>query len=290
MNVTLENTLTDRSNLTLTTGVHLRIGPCGQLPVGVGIYQGNYGVENMSEGDPLGLSYPGPTSCPEAFQIAYFSFAPSSDVFTLVSPQPNLTDVYTQAATATEKYFGYWTGTIPFIPVGSSPNITFRSFSPGNYTMVGEDAFGQMAILHFKVLKNANPLDCATIASNSSFVSFTNGTSSAGPLKLQSYYQNLGSNRTVVLALSNTGNSTLTLLSFDSSSFHYGNSPYQFSPDGIQVQSWQYYAPNGTLSYPALFYPNECSLISVTNSSPLPRGPLTLSFTDNETQTFTFSP
>ena len=146
--------------------------------------------------------------------------------------------------------------------------------------MVGEDYWGQSVLLHFRVVGDQNPLDCAAIASNSSFVGHTNFYPMGGPLKLEGYYQNLRSNNTVVLAFSNPGESKVTLLSL---SAHYGE--YNFSPDGNRIGSWHYLAPNGTLSYPAIFMPHECALISLTSSPPFPQLPLTLSFADNQTQT-----
>jgi hypothetical protein len=183
------------------------------------------------------------------------------------------------------EYWGYWTGS----ETPPSDNASFSSFTPGTYTVEGEDWWGQVTLLHFQVLTNPSPLDCATIASNSSFVAYTNGSAGAGPLKLDAYYKSARFNDTVVLALSNLGNSTLTVTSFDTGSFYFGPTPYQFSPGGGQIQTWQYYAPNGTLSYPALFYPDQCVLMSMTLSSPFPQVPLTLGFTDGKTQTFTFS-
>jgi hypothetical protein len=152
---------------------------------------------------------------------------------------------------------------------------------------------GQVTILHFQVVENQNPLDCATIASNSSFVGYTSGSAGPGPLKLDAYYRNPRINNTAVLALSNTGNSTLT--TYDTASVGFGLPyylPFIFSPTASQTDTWRYFAPNGNLGYPASFYPNECVLVSITYSSPSPslQVPLTLSFADNQTQTFTFDP
>jgi hypothetical protein len=285
-NISLNNTFPTRNNLTISgkgLDIQLGLGPCGQLPLGVEIFQGNYAAGNVSQGKPLDISDRGVHLCPAGFDIAYFSFTPLSDNITLVSPQPNKsgnatvpTDMYTKRASASAEYWGFWTGwnTYP------SANVSFQSFPRGVYTIVGEDFWGQSVLLHFRVVDDQNPLDCPAIASNSSFVGHTNFLPIAGPLKLEGYYQNLRSNNTVVLALSNTGHSTVTLLSL---SAHYGE--YNFSPDGNQIGSWHYYAANGTLSYPAVFFPNECALISITSSPPFPQLPLTLSFADNRTQT-----
>lgn len=245
---------------------------CTTYPIGVEIFQGNYASGNLSQGDPLDLIAPNApfAHCADHARAA-ISFAPLSGSIT--SPA----GWWINQSAASQEYWGYW------------DQGAFHSFEPGIYTAVGEDWWGQVAILHFRAIANQNPLDCSTIASNPSFVGYTNGSTSAGPLKLEAYYQDLRVNNTVVLALSNTGDAMLTLLGFDTSSFHFGDTPYSFSPNGSRVQSWQYFAPNGTLGYPGVFYPNECSLIRMT-LSPLPQVPLTLSFTNNETQTFTFKP
>jgi hypothetical protein len=153
--------------------------------------------------------------------------------------------------------------------------------------MEGQDWWGQVTVLHFKVVEDKNPFDCTTIASNPSFVRSTNLSAGPGPLKLDAYYQNPRINDTIVLALSNTGDSTLT--PYDTASFQFGYTPYIFSPDGSQIDTWRYYAPNGTLGYPAFFYPNQCVLISLTLAH-FPQVPLTLYFANNQTQTFTFNP
>ena len=83
-------------------------------------------------------------------------------------------------------YWGYWT---------YDKGDVFRPFSPGVYTIEGEDYWGQATFLHFRVVENQSPLNCATIATNSSFVGYTNGSAGPGPLKLDAYYQESG-NRT----------------------------------------------------------------------------------------------
>jgi hypothetical protein len=292
MNVSLVNTLGTQNNLTaFTTGVNASLGPCSNVPLGVGIFRGNYAVGNVSDVKPLDIFGPGPIDCGAEGLTPYFSFAPSSDNVTLVYPQAlsGSSNLYSEKkANASMQFWGYWTDK-PVVPSADGGlNEAFTSFSPGLYTIAGEDWWGQVTVLHFQVGVDENPLTCATIASNSSFTRYTNDSVSAGPLKLEAYFENPRANDTVVLALSNTGNSTLAVLTDDTGSFYFVYTPYQFSPDGSQVQRWQYYAPNGTLSYPAFFYPNQCVLISMTLSSP--QFPLTLGFTDNQTQTFNFSP
>jgi hypothetical protein len=269
----LNNTLATQNNLTRTAGRNLPSSSyetCSQLPVGAAIFQGNYDVGNASQGESLGLISPNEevvNGCP-GFPYSW-SLAPMSN---------NLTNTRFSAA-ANMTYWGYWT---------YDKGDVFRPFSPGIYTIEGLDLWGDAAVLHFQVVENQNPLDCATIASNSSFVVYTNGSAGPGPLKLDAYYRNPQINNTVVLALTNTGNSTL--IPYDTASLGFGfySFPFIFSPDLSRTNTWRYYAPNGTLGYPAFFYPNQCVLISATF---LPsQAPVSLSFSDNQTQTFTFSP
>jgi hypothetical protein len=150
-----------------------------------------------------------------------------------------------------------------------SLNASFASFQPGIYALEAKDAWGQMTVLYFEVDSNQNPLDCATIASNPSFTGRTNDSVGSGPLMLDAYYQEHGSNDTFVLALTAAGNSNETLTFFS----YAATWPLEFNPDPGQVQSWQYFAPNGTLAYPATFYPNYCSLPRVVipqNSTDIP--------------------
>lgn len=293
MNVSLVNTLGTRNNLTaLTIGVNASLGACSRLPLGVGIFRGNYAVGNVSKVEPLDIFGPGPIDCGALGLTSYFSFAPSSDNVTLIYPQlsgPVAPDNIKNADGSLASK-GYWTDK-PVVPSANCcVNEAFTSFPPGLYTIAGEDWWGQVTVLHFVVDEDDHPFTCATIASNSSFVGYTTGSAGSGPLKLEAYYLNPRTNNTVVLALSNAGNSTLVVLTGDTSSFYFGYTPFEFSPDGSQVQRWQYYAANGTLSYPAFFYPNECVLINVNLGSSLPQVPLSLGFTDNQTQTFTFKP
>jgi hypothetical protein len=273
MYLALENTLARQNNLSLPAGTNNppRLEPCIPLPLGVEIFRGNYDTGNLSRGQALGLLWgPNtPVSCP-AFGHT-FSMPPMSSEVTFPANA-------TFAATASMTYWGYWT---------YDKGNVFRSFSPGIYTIEGEDWWGQVTLLHFQVVQDQSPLDCSTIASNSSYVGYANGSAGQGPLKLDAYYLSAQVNDTVVLALSNTGNTTLT--TYDTTSVGFLYSPYIFNPHSHQAQTWRYYAPNGTLGYPAIFYPNQCVLISITlNSSP--QYPLSIYFNDNQTQTFTFGP
>lgn len=290
IDISLFNTLTTANNLTpMNGGTEFKLGPCTQLPLGVAIFEGNYAANNLSQGTPLGLFYPGIYSCPAMFDVDYWLFAPQSDNITLVSLQPTGTgnataprDMWTQEADANLEYWGYWSGQAEFYP---SLNASFTSFPPGSYTVAASDAWGQLVILHFNIVPTTVLLTCTSIATNPSFVGYTNASSSSGPLSLQDCYREIGSNNTYLLALSATGNSPVSLTYLDYS----GNWAMQFSANPSQIQTWQFYTPAGILAYPATFQPSQCSLLRVNLPYASQSMVLRLELSDNETQTFTLN-
>jgi hypothetical protein len=296
MNVSLINTLTTRNNLTMPGGrISLGLGPCGQLPLSVGVFKGNYDVGNLSEGNSLGLYYPGLYMCPALFPIGFWSFAPGNDNVTLVSPQPTGAgnanapkDMWTQRARANLEYWGYWSGQATGYPSG---NAAFVSFQPGTYTVAAQDAWGDATVLHFQIVNDQNALDCATIALNSSFIGHTVDYVGPGPLKLGVYYAEHGNNSTFVLALTAAGgsNETLTFLIY-TPLYSSMNSQLSFDPDPSRVQSWQYFTQDGAMVYPATFYPNQCSLLRVIIPQNSTEIHLRFEFSDNQAQTFTLKP
>ncbi len=274
--LSLDNTLATRNNLTRPGGRDLPLSSyqtCSQLPVGVEIFQGNYDVGNASQGEPLGLI--------GSNEVVHCAVMPDS--WSLAPMSNHITYPTGPAAPASMNvtYWGNW----------SYSGQVFRPFSPGTYTIEGLDFWGQATILHFQVVENQNPLDCATIASNSSFAAYTNGSAGPGPLKLDAYYWNPGRDNTVVLALTYAGSSTLIpyITAYWGFSLHYYE-PFVFSPNMSQTDAWRYYSPNGTLGYPAFFSRDQCVLLSATFSLHSPQTTLTLGFSDNQTQTFTVNP
>jgi hypothetical protein len=139
--------------LPMIGGASLGLGPCSQLPLGLGIAKGYYGAANISQASILNLFQPGIYFCPAEFAVAYFSFSPLSDDVSLYSPQPSgsgnatvPTLMWTQHDAFSQNFTGYWIG-----QGFSQGNDTFHSFQPGVYTIVGADAFGQLAVVHFAV-------------------------------------------------------------------------------------------------------------------------------------------
>jgi hypothetical protein len=280
MYLSLDNTLATRNNLTSPAGKNLPSSSyetCSQLPVGGAIFQGSYDVANASQGESLGLIGPnernvnGCAGFPNSWSLAPMSNDLTYPTGSAAPAAMNVT------------YWGYWT---------SNGGDVFRPFSPGIYTIEGQDLWGQVALLHFQVVSNKHPFDCVTIGSNSSFVKSMNFSANLGPLKLESYFENLRSNNTLVLEFSTTGNSTLSVGNPYTQSIQFSFGPFLFSPNSAQEGRWRYYSPNGTLGYPALIYPNQCSLVSVTLQpfqSHFAGLPLIFAI-GNQTQTFTFNP
>jgi hypothetical protein len=286
LHISLNNTLATQNDLPPPNDLNSflpaswNLQPCSIWPIGVQVFQGNYVPGNLSQANPLNVLNPSGgvgQGCP-AYPRSEISFAPMSG---------NITSPVGWAANQSSdriEYWGYWTGSEnpPF------DNAAFNSFKLGTWTIEGEDWWGQVALVHLQVVPNEHPLDCTTIASNPAFVESDNFSSSAGPLTLERYYTDLQSN-TVVLALTTTGNSTLTVSNPYTGNNGFG--PFTFSPNSSMTQSFQYYSPNGTLGDPAMVFPGECSLVSMhLTYSQFPLAG-TLNFeVGNQEQTFTFKP
>jgi len=136
----------------------ITLGPCSQLPLGFGIYEGYYVSANLSEGTRVNVFPEGVYSCPAEYAVAYFSFAPNSDEVSLYSPQPSgtgnatvPTKMWTNPDSFTQNFTGYWPSPGQVCLQMSLCSQAVRPFEPGVYTLVGGDEYGQMAIVHFNV-------------------------------------------------------------------------------------------------------------------------------------------
>jgi len=162
------NTLPAWNDPPTTTYQTLSTSPCrGLLPLGVGIFQGDYSSGNISSAQPLGLFYPGIYNCP-GFSAggASYVFAPQSDNMSVSPAQPTTlthtvtsdgktsvqyivtTPVNTRPAAASLQFSGYWTGS------DISSNATFHTFDLGSYTVEGVDWWGHVVFAHFQVAPN----------------------------------------------------------------------------------------------------------------------------------------
>ena len=285
--ISLNNTLSEPNTIAppqgnsssgWTTAFSWNIEPCTAYPIGLEIFKGNYVYNNTSltTGAPVDLVAPGVGSGCADRPWEPISFAPLSGNIT--SPD----DWWLNKSADSVEYLGYWRGE------------TFNSFLPGIYTIEGEDWWGQVTLVHFQVVSNVNALSCTTIASNPSFErGVANFSATPGPLKLEGFYSDLLSNNTIAFALTTTGDSnlsvgTLSLYSpYDSPNYVF--SPLDFSDRSpLSPQTWQYYSSNGTLSDPAVFIPDKCSLVEVAFLGSFEDVPLVL-YVGNQTQSFTIN-
>ena len=120
----------------------LTLGPCWiNPPIGIEVAQGFYTYSNVSSARALQLSKPGVYYCPAMLLVSSYSFEPNSDTAWLVgscSPDPCFAD----SENSTTSITGYWTAA-----------STFSNFTTGEYTVVGGDEWGALAILHFTVVE-----------------------------------------------------------------------------------------------------------------------------------------
>lgn len=147
----IELTIDESNILNMTNAVNastnwplssLRLGPCGTLnfPMGTAIFQGYYTASDIGMAMPLSLYQPGGYNCPMILtEISSYTFDPLSDNATIsgsCSPNPCFSLQMNSFSTAD----GYWIFSFHF------------DFQPGIYTVTGGDEWGQLVILHFKVI------------------------------------------------------------------------------------------------------------------------------------------
>ena len=140
------NTLTTTNNVSAANTWALdglELGPCGhsygptQGPLGIEVFSGRYTAANVSQAQALGI-YPSPVACPQFIrQITGFSFQPTSDnAYWLPS------------------FGGNGTAVAGSVTVGSeypSYSSAGQPLSPGTYTLVGGDEWGNLLFLYVQV-------------------------------------------------------------------------------------------------------------------------------------------
>lgn len=115
---------------------NLSMGPCWSdavFPFGIALYQGRYGIDNISSARPLEIYAPGVYSCPDLKGGDSITFAPL------------------QAVTDFVDLRGYWTEGFTASPGGFFEGV-LHPFLPGEYTLVAGDEWGHLQILHFQVM------------------------------------------------------------------------------------------------------------------------------------------
>lgn len=234
-------------------------GPCSQLPLGVGILQGNYGPRNFSESTPLTTFYPGIYHCPAEFNIDSFSFAPRSSNVTIHIPEPE----WTYPAEIKAHAWGFWSvsGSSCSPPGTHCPYPgPFRSFPPGLYTALAQDQWGQAAVEHFEVTEAYAFASCSSVTSSSSFIKHPVGTLSSGPFAVSAYYVDKFHNGSVFLPLTNNGSSPMMLMAIEDAR---GQFLYNYQGNAFPPASYTWYAetPGEPLEYPFSATASACTLL-----------------------------
>jgi hypothetical protein len=113
------------------------------FPVGLAIFAGYYVAGNLSSGHPLYIMKPGTTMCPNIPSSDGYNFNPTSNV-AILNDAPGYFMIRVQASTSVN---GSWSGGSPPYYAGSK----FSHFSPGVYTVVEGDEWGDVLFLYFRV-------------------------------------------------------------------------------------------------------------------------------------------
>jgi hypothetical protein len=182
INISLNNT--GPEPLTLAVEDHwphndLSLGSCSNLPIGIDILRGYYTEQNMSEAGSLWL-YPN-LPCPLPLGTTGYTFQPMSNVATReCSPSFSCHDSI--AIEGNLAISGYLSG---------NGNVT--PFESGIYTIVGGDEWGDIAIRHFAVTNNTNPLGITALVIYHPFLGCL------GPCPPNNFYLKINSNSSAYL-------------------------------------------------------------------------------------------
>ncbi len=113
------------------------MGPClFHLPFGMALLEGNYSIENMTEGEHL-LLYPSGVYMCKTIGIVDYVFQPSSNKAIIETYNSTNYQVAMQYHLA---FNGFYDDKI------------FQPLTPGVYTIVGADEWGHIVINHFTVI------------------------------------------------------------------------------------------------------------------------------------------
>ena len=232
-------------------------GPCNQLPLGVGILQGNYESGNFSESTPLTTFYPGIIHCLTEVNIDNFSFAPRSSNVTVYAPEPE----WTRPAEIKAHAWGFWSVSgspcVRYDPACPYPG-SFRSFPPGLYTALAQDQWGQVAVAHFEVTEAYAFDSCSSVSSSSSFIEHPVGVLSSGPFAVSKYYVDKSHNASVFLPLTNNGSSPTMLTAIEDAR---GQFLYNYQGNDPASYTWYAATPGEPLEYPFSAPAGACTLL-----------------------------
>jgi hypothetical protein len=112
------------------------------MPIGLAVFAGYYVVGNVTSGKPMYIVQDGVHSCPYVPNFSGYLFDPFSNTATLTQDDGYVISVYSST-----NFSGYWAGgTPPFYY-----DQKFSQFSPGLYTVVEGDEWGDAVFLYFTV-------------------------------------------------------------------------------------------------------------------------------------------
>jgi hypothetical protein len=122
--------------------------PCGVLnyPMGFAIFKGYHLQTNLPSADRLDLYGPGLYFCPLILSsIDSYVFASGNDSAS-INGSCGSNPCVTMPMRSDGSFTGFWSSSILYLS-----SATFHSFSPGAYTVVGGDEWGDLLVLHFVV-------------------------------------------------------------------------------------------------------------------------------------------
>ena len=125
----------------------LTTGACGTLnePLGLALFQGYYASQNISSAvAALELYYPGVYNCPAILDVKYYLFQPQTYSAT-IGVTPSFGPQTPYPITVSVGVNGSWTGS------AVNQSAAHHLFSPGIYTVVAGDEWGDILMLHFVV-------------------------------------------------------------------------------------------------------------------------------------------
>lgn len=138
------NSITPERNLLyFASGYTISAGPCDNSPYGIAVIQGNYSLSNLNYATPLPIFEPGIYNCPAEFTVSQYQFLAHSTKANIYSNSSSPPMVGTTDFNLSLMISGYW--------IGNLQSHSFEKFSPGIYTVVAADGWGQATVLHFEV-------------------------------------------------------------------------------------------------------------------------------------------
>lgn len=142
----LANTLSAEHEYPAINATHpFTMGGCSDMPFGVMIASGMYSLNNFTQSEPLELIQPNATySCPLAYNAGEYVFMPHSSVAQVYSMTFESSYIGKVPMKGAITLHGYWTGNY-------TDEDVFHTFSPGTYTVVSADEWGQVQLSHFNV-------------------------------------------------------------------------------------------------------------------------------------------